>query len=65
VALSSVSQAEVIAEPGAKMSTQVPMFEKLERASVRSVEPTVMASGVRAGLVLQALAPLSLPAARP
>jgi hypothetical protein len=40
---------EVIDEPGAKISTQVPVFEKVERASVLVVEPTVMAFAARAG----------------
>ena len=56
-------QAEVMLLPGAKMSTQLPKFEKDERASFWVVEPTVIASGVRAGEPLHALA-LSLPAAR-
>src|SRR4051794_5599898 len=49
--------------PGAKMSTQVPKFENEARASVFVVAPTVMASAVRAGLLLHASA-LLLPAAR-
>lgn len=65
VAVSLVFQAEVIDEPGAKMSRQVPMLENEDRASVLVVEPTVIASVTRAGEVLQAFAPLSLPAARP
>ncbi len=50
-------QADVMLLPGAKMSTQVPMLEKLDRASVLVVEPTVMASCVRAGELLHASAP--------
>ena len=38
-------------------------MENDDRASVLVVEPTVMASVVRAGEVLQAFAPLPLPAA--
>ena len=49
-------------EPGAKMSTQVPKFEKDERASVEVVEPTVMAAATRAGDCVHASA-LLLPAA--
>ena len=62
VAVVLVYQAEVMLEPGAKMSRQVPKFENEERASVLVVEPTVIAFGARAGELLQALA-LSLPAA--
>ena len=43
VAVLLVYHAEVIDEPGAKMSRQVPMLEKDDRASVLVVEPTVMA----------------------
>src|SRR5207248_7046461 len=53
-----------MAEPGAKMSRQVPVFEKLERASVIVVEPTVMACGTLAGEKRHASA-LLLPAAMP
>jgi hypothetical protein len=63
VAVSLVFQAEVIDEPGAKRSRQVPMLENDDRASVIVVEPTVIALGTRAGEVLQALAPLLFPAA--
>ena len=42
-------QDEVIAEPGAKISTQVPVFEKEDLASVLVVEPTVIALAARAG----------------
>ena len=42
-------QADVMLEPGAKMSTQVPVFEKVDRASVLVVDPTVMALTARAG----------------
>ena len=41
------------------------MLENDARASLLSVAPTVIAFGVRAGETLQALAPLSLPAATP
>jgi len=49
VAVSDVAHAEVIEEPGAKMSTHVPKFEKEERASVEVLEPTVMAAATREG----------------
>jgi hypothetical protein len=62
VAESLVFQVEVMLEPGAKMSTQVPKFENEERASVMVVEPTVSAAATRAGDELHALA-LLLPAA--
>ena len=62
VAVSLVDQVEVMLEPGAKMSTQVPKLENEERASVFVVDPTVSALATRAGDELQALA-LLLPAA--
>ena len=62
VAVSLVFQAEVMLEPGAKMSTQVPKLENEARASVLVVAPTVIAAATRAGEVLHALA-LELPAA--
>src|ERR1044072_3556608 len=62
VAVFEVDHAEVIEEPGAKMSTHVPKFEKDERASVEVVEPTVIAAATREGEKLHALA-LLLPAA--
>ena len=62
VAVLDVYQAEVMLEPGAKRSTQVPKFENEERASLLVVEPTVFAAATRAGEPLQALA-LALPAA--
>jgi hypothetical protein len=49
VAVALVFHAEVMLVPGAKMSTQVPKLENDERASELVVEPTVMASAVRAG----------------
>ena len=54
VAVSEVLQEDVILEPGAKRSTQVPKFEKDERASVLVVEPTVSALAARAGETLHA-----------
>ena len=42
-------QDDVISEPGAKMSTQVPVFENDDLASVVVVDPTVMALAARAG----------------
>src|SRR5262245_61056389 len=62
VAVLLVAQADVMLEPGAKMSRQVPKFENEDRASVLVVEPTVMAAPTRAGELLHALA-LELPAA--
>jgi hypothetical protein len=49
VAVLLVYHAEIIDEPGAKISTQVPKFENDERASVLVVEPTVIAAGTLAG----------------
>lgn len=49
VAVVEVDQVDLIELPGAKRSTQVPVFEKLERASLLDVAPTVMADGSRAG----------------
>jgi hypothetical protein len=62
VAVFDVKYADRIPDPGAKMSRQVPKFEKDERASVVVVEPVVMAFAARAGEELQALA-LLFPAA--
>ena len=62
VAVSLVLQAEVMLEPGAKMSTHVPKLENEERASVLVVAPTVTALATRAGDELHAFA-LELPAA--
>src|SRR6185503_4778777 len=62
VAVSLVFHVEVMLEPGAKTSTQVPKFENDERASVVVVDPTVSAVATRAGEELQAFA-LLLPAA--
>ena len=62
VAVSLVFQEEVMLDPGAKISTQVPKFENDDRASVVVVEPTVIALATRAGDELQALA-LLFPAA--
>src|SRR5688572_26827682 len=59
-----VIQADVMLEPGAKMSKQLPKFENEDRASVLVLEPTVMAAGTRAGELLQALV-LEFPAATP
>ena len=49
IAVVEVCQAEVIDDPGAKMSTHDPKLENEERASVLVVEPTVIADGVDAG----------------
>src|SRR4029434_10411142 len=62
VAVSLEDQVDLMLEPGAKMSTQVPKLEKDDRASLLVVEPTVMAAGTRAGEEVQAVA-LELPAA--
>ncbi len=62
VAVVEVCQADVMPEPGANTSRQVPQFEKDERASVDVVEPTVIADGARAGDWVQASA-FELPAA--
>ena len=59
-----VCQAEVMLEPGANMSRHEPMLLKLDRASVLVVEPIVRPAATRAGDLLHALAPESLPAAR-
>ncbi len=47
-AVSLSMPAEVIDEPGAKMSTHVPKFENEDRKSSTVVEPTVIASVTRA-----------------
>jgi hypothetical protein len=62
VAVLDVAQAEVIPEPGAKMSRQVPKFENDDLASVEVVEPVVIAFAARAGDELHAFA-LLFPAA--
>src|SRR2546423_9634004 len=62
VAVSLVFQDEVMLEPGAKISRQVPTLENDERASVLVVEPTVIAAATRAGDCVQASV-LLLPAA--
>ena len=62
VAVLDPIQPAVIPTPGAKMSTQVPKFEKLARASVLVLAATVRAEVTRAGDVLHAL-PALLPAA--
>ena len=62
VAVSLVFHADVMLEPGAKISRQVPKLENEERASVMVVEPTVIALTVAAGENEQASA-LLFPAA--
>ncbi len=62
VAVVPVYQADVMLEPGANRSRQVPKFENDERASVLVVAPTVTAAATRDGEPLQALV-FSLPAA--
>ena len=42
--------------PGAKMSTQAPMFEKLAMASAESIAPTEITEGTRLGLYAHASA---------
>ena len=49
VAVSEEYQAEVMPDPGAKRSTQLPMFENDERASLEVLAPTVRAAGTRPG----------------
>src|SRR5262245_48020666 len=51
-----------MADPGAKMSTTLPKFEKDDRASALVLDPTVMAALTRAGDWLDAFV-LPLPAA--
>jgi hypothetical protein len=62
VAVSLVDHADVMLEPGAKMSTTLPKFENDDRASVLVDDPTVIASLTRAGEKLLAFA-FELPAA--
>jgi hypothetical protein len=62
VAVSLVLHAEVMLDPGAKMSRQLPKLENDERASELVVAPTVTAAATRAGEELHALA-FELPAA--
>ncbi len=52
VAVSLVRQVEAMPEPGANRSRQLPKLEKLARASVLVVAPTVIAVGVPAGVVV-------------
>jgi hypothetical protein len=61
-ALSLVDQAEVIPDPGAKMSTTLPKLENDDRASFCVDDPTVIASPTRAGEEFAALV-LEFPAA--
>jgi len=49
VAVLLVCHAEVMPEPGAKMSRQVPWLENDDRASDDVVAPTVSAAATRAG----------------
>jgi hypothetical protein len=56
VAVSLVDQADLMLDPGAKMSTTLPKFEKDDRASELVDEPTVMAALTRAGEKLEAFA---------
>jgi hypothetical protein len=46
--------ADLISEPGAKMSTHPPKLENEDRLSSLAVDPTVMALGSEAGDVVQA-----------
>ncbi len=55
VAVSLVSQADRMLEPGAKISTTLPKLENDDRASVIVVAPTVIASATRAGEEFAAL----------
>jgi hypothetical protein len=56
VAVLSVSHAEVMFTPGARISTPAPKFENEANASLMSVAPTVIASATRAGEAVEALA---------
>ena len=49
-----LTTAALMLEPGATMSTQGPLFEKLDLLSILSLEPTVIAAGTNAGEKLQA-----------
>jgi hypothetical protein len=49
-----VNQADVMAEPGARISTTAPKLEYDANPSVEVVAPTVMASAVLAGVKLDA-----------
>ena len=62
VAVSLEDHADLMLEPGAKMSTTLPWLEKYERASVLVDEPTVIAWLTRAGEKFEAFA-FELPAA--
>ena len=62
VAVSLLDHADVMLEPGAKISTQVPKFENEDRESLLVVEPTVRAFVTRLGDELHASA-LLFPAA--
>ena len=62
MAVSLVFQADVMPDPGANRSTQVPKLENDDRASALVELPTVSACDTRAGDELQASA-LLLPAA--
>ncbi|MFB6841551.1 hypothetical protein [Streptomyces sp. NPDC056361] len=42
-----VMPTETMSEPGAKMPTQEPMLEKLERLSVRALAPTAVGNAKR------------------
>jgi hypothetical protein len=59
---SAAAEAAVMPEPGAHMSTHVPLFEKPLLRSALVVEPTVTARGAEAGEYWHA-SPESLPAA--
>jgi hypothetical protein len=56
VDVGDVMPAETTSDPGARMSTQLPPFEKLLSASPRAVAATVMTEGSRAGLTVHASA---------
>jgi hypothetical protein len=56
VAVFEPIQPAVMLTPGPKISTQVPKFEKLARASALLLAATVIADGVRAGDWVQASA---------
>ena len=53
--------AERMSSPGANKSTPLPMFEKVDLLSLRSVAPTVNAATTSAGLVLLVMSSTGMP----
>jgi hypothetical protein len=62
IPVSESCRADMMLLPGAKMSTQLPQLLKLDLSSALVVEPTVIAFGTNAGVLVQASV-FSLPAA--